>query len=255
MLLAIDIGNTHVVLGVFSGSTLKADWRISSAGNRTADEIWLTIRSFCDGANIRTEQITQVGISSVVPNLTEIFESIATKYLRTTPFTINGNLDLGIRVQYREPASVGADRLCNAVAGFRKYGGPLIIIDFGTATTFDVVSADGDYLGGVICLGLESSAAELHRRAAKLPKVDLRFPPVVVGVDTVTSIQAGLLYGTVDMVEGIVRRIRTELGAPARVIATGGLSSVVADHTNIIEAVEPALVLEGIRMIVEGKSA
>jgi type III pantothenate kinase len=251
MLLAIDIGNTHTVVGVFSGPTLMADWRMSSAGDRTADEIWLTMRDFCEGVKIRPKEITRVGISSVVPNLTGIFETIARKYIGVTPLTVDGKLNLGIRIHYSDPAAVGADRLCNAIAGFSKYGGPLVIIDFGTATTFDVVSGKGDYLGGVICLGLESSASELHRRAARLPKVDLRFPDRTVGLDTVSSIQSGLMFGTVDTVEGIVRRIRQELGAPAKVIATGGLAPVLAGHTGVIEAVEPALVLEGIRLITE----
>jgi type III pantothenate kinase len=250
MLLAIDIGNTHTVLGVFAGDRLIADWRISSSANRTADETWLTIKSLCDQANIRTESIHQVGISSVVPDLTGVYETIASKYLHCNPLNVTSELGLGVSIRYKDPSAVGADRLCNAVAGFHKYGGPLIIIDFGTATTFDVVSERGDYLGGVICLGLESSASELHRRAARLPKIDLVFPSTVIGQDTVSSMQAGVMIGTVETVEGIVRRIRKELGTPARVIATGGLSAVVAQHTAMIEACEPALVLEGIRLII-----
>jgi len=251
MLLAVDIGNTHTVLGVFSIESLVADWRMASSAHRTADESWLTIKSFCDGEGIDVNSIRQVGISSVVPDLTEIFETIAHKYLKVDPVTVSTNLDLGIKVHYRDPSAVGADRLCNAVAGFQKHGGPLIVIDFGTATTFDVVSAEGDYLGGVICLGLESSASELHRRAAKLPKIELRFPRSVIGQDTVSSMQAGIMLGTVDAVEGLVRRIRRELGAHARVIATGGLSPIIAKQTSIIDALEPTLVLEGIRMIAD----
>jgi type III pantothenate kinase len=158
---------------------------------------------------------------------------------------------LGIRILYRDPSAVGADRLCNAVAGFVKYGGPLIIIDFGTATTYDVVSGEGDYLGGVITLGLESTAEELHRRAAKLPRIELRFPPLAIGDDTASSMQAGVLFGAVDATEGIVKRIRAELGKPARVIATGGLAKTIATHTPVIEAVEPSLVLDGIWLILE----
>jgi len=164
---------------------------------------------------------------------------------------VGAHLDLGIKVLYADPGAVGADRLCNAVAGYAMCGGPLIIIDFGTATTYDVVSKDAEYLGGVITLGLESTAAELHRRAAKLPKIELRFPEDVIGRDTTSSMQAGIMYGTVDAVEGMVRRIRLELGTAARVIATGGLAKVVAPHAPVIERVEPALVLDGIRMIWE----
>jgi type III pantothenate kinase len=153
-------------------------------------------------------------------------------------------------ILYRDPLAVGADRLCNAIAGRQRYGGPLIIIDFGTATTYDVISAEGAYLGGVITLGLESSAAELHRRAAKLPKIELHFPSTVIGRETVTSMQAGIMYGAVDAVEGMVRRIRIELGSEAPVIATGGLAPLIAGRTSFISALEPTLVLDGIRLIV-----
>ena len=251
MLLAIDIGNTHTVIGVFEGKRLVRDWRLVSANHRTVDESWLTIRSFCSDAGIAPAAITAVGIASVVSDLTGIFESLARKYFHCDPVTVNASLDLGFRVLYKDPMTVGADRLCNAVAGYARYGGPLVIIDFGTATTYDVVAANGDYLGGVIALGLESTAAELHRRTAKLPKIELRFPPGIIGTETVSSMQAGVMFGTVDAVEGIVERIRKELGTPARVIATGGLASLIAGRIAVIEAVEPFLVLDGIRMIVD----
>lgn len=251
MLLAVDVGNTHTVLGVYEGARLLCDWRMTSAGNRTVDEHWLTIKSFCADAGIAPGSITRVGISSVVPDLTDVFESLARKYFKVEPVTISNALDLGIKVLYTDPNAVGADRLCNAIAGFRKYGGPLVIIDFGTATTYDVVTATGEYLGGVITLGLESTAAELHRRAAKLPKIELRFPPSVIGRETESSMQAGVMYGTVDAVEGTIRRIGDELGQTPKVIATGGLAGVIAKHTSVIEACEPSLVLEGIRLVVE----
>lgn len=251
MLLAIDVGNTHTVLGLYNGSHLVADWRMSSTPHRTADESWLTIRDLCLEAGAKVQDITGIGISSVVPDLTDVFETIAKKHVKVEPVTVSSALDLGIRILYKDPSAVGADRLCNAVAGFALYGGPLIVIDFGTATTFDVVTAQGDYLGGVIALGLESSAAELHRRAAKLPKIDLRFPEVVIGRDTVSSMQAGVMFGTVDAVEGIVRRIWKELGTDAKVVATGGLAPTVAQYTQVIEACEPTLVLEGVRLIYE----
>lgn len=251
MLLAIDIGNTHTVIGVFDGARLIADWRVASSGPRTADETWLTIKNFCVGADISPTLLTGVGISSVVPHLTEIFETIARKYVNVEPVVVDGSLELGITVHYKNPSAVGADRLCNAVAGYKKYGGPLIVIDCGTATTFDVVAKNGDFLGGVIALGLESTAAELHRRAAKLPKIELHFPDKIIGTDTVSSMQAGVMFGTVDAVEGIVKRIQTELGLKAKVIATGGLSSIVAKQTKVIEACEPSLVLDGVRLIYE----
>ncbi|MGB5874090.1 MAG: type III pantothenate kinase [Bacteroidota bacterium] len=251
MLLALDVGNTHTVLGVFSGEKLVADWRMSSLAHRTADENWLMIRSFCDNAGISLKEIKRVGISSVVPELTEVFESISREHIRVEPVTVKASLDLGIRNLYSDPDSVGADRLCNAIAGFAKYGGPLIVIDFGTATTYDVISATGDYLGGIITIGLEAAAAELHRRAAKLPRITLRFPETVIGRDTSSSMQAGLMFGTVETIEGIVVRIRRELESTARVIATGGLAPVVAEHTDFIEACEPTLVLDGVRLICE----
>lgn len=249
MLLAIDVGNTHTVIGLYDGDRLVADWRIASLTHRTADENWLAIKSFCIEAGVQPSGISGVGISSVVPDLTDIFEAMARKYLGVEPVTVSASLDLGIKILYKDATAVGADRLCNAIAGYRKYGGPLIIIDFGTATTYDVVSKEGDYVGGVITLGLESSAAELHRRAAKLPKIELHFPSSIIGQETVSSMQAGIMFGAVDAIEGIVRRIQKELGVHCRVIATGGLSGVIANHTSIIEAVEPSLVLDGIRLI------
>lgn len=251
MLLAIDIGNTHTVLGVFEDERLLADWRMTSSVNRTSDEYWLAIKSFCSEHGIAASAITGAGISSVVPDLTGIFETMVRKYFNIVPMNVSASLDLGIAIHYKDPSAVGADRLCNAVAGYRKYGGPLIIIDFGTATTYDVVSSKGDYLGGVITLGLESAATELHRRAAKLPRIELQFPDKVIGQETVSSMQAGIMFGAVDAVEGMIKRIRQELGTNARVIATGGLSPVVERHTNVIEACEPSLVLDGIRMIYE----
>jgi type III pantothenate kinase len=251
MLLAIDVGNTHTVIGVFRGEKLLCDWRLASVTHRTADEIWLTLKSFCTDAGISLQEISAVGISSVVPDLTGVYESLSRKYLHLTPLTVTGELDLGMRILYDEPSAVGADRLCNAIAGFHKYGGPLVIIDFGTATTFDVVSSTGDYLGGMITIGLESTASELHRRAAKLPRIELTFPRAAIGKETVESMRAGVMFGAVDALEGAVRRISSELGATPRVIATGGLAGAIADHTQVIEACEPSLVLDGVRLVYE----
>lgn len=251
MLLAIDVGNTDTVIGVYKGAEMIADWRLSSSSTRTADEAWLTIKNFCVEADISPPLLSGVGISSVVPNLTDIYEAISRKYVKVEPVIISGTLNLGIKVRYKDASAVGADRLCNAIAGYKKYGGPLVIIDFGTATTFDVVAENGDYLGGVIALGLESAASELHRRAALLPKIELHFPERVIGVDTVSSMQAGVMFGSVDAVDGIVRRIEQELGSKAKVIATGGLSSIMAQYATVIEACEPSLVLDGVRLIWE----
>lgn len=255
MLLAIDIGNTHTVFGVFKGDVLKADWRVSSSTQRTEDEVGAQLVQFLQGGGIEPSAIRSIGISSVVPNLTDIFSHMSQKYFRTSPVIIGSHLNLGFAIRYTDPSAVGADRLCNAVAGFAKYGGPLIIVDFGTATTYDVIAANGDYLGGVIAAGIETSAADLHRRAAKLPKVELHLPKQLVATDTVASMQAGILYGAIDSLEGMIRRLQQEIQSgekqEARVIATGGFSTFMSRHTRILSATEPTLVLDGVRLIVE----
>jgi type III pantothenate kinase len=254
MLLAIDIGNTHTVFGVFRGSKLLADWRVTSNHQRTEDEVGSQLLLFLEGRKISPKHITRIGISSVVPNLTDIFALMAKKYFRVDPLVISSSLPLSITVHYDDPSSVGADRLCNAIAGYAKYGGPLIIVDFGTATTYDVVATNGDYLGGVIAPGVETSAADLHRRAAKLPKVELHFPKKIIGTDTVGSMQAGILYGALDALEGMIGRLQSEVkrreGKQAAVIATGGFSELMCRHSKLIHAWEPSLVLDGVRLIV-----
>ncbi len=255
MFLAIDIGNTHTVLGVYQNSKLLSELRITSSHGQTKGEIASRVEQFLRRATIESKRIRMVGISSVVPKITDTFVSMVRSSFDVDPIVISTALDLGIRIQYDNPASVGADRLCNAVAGFTKYGGPLIIIDFGTATTYDVVAANGDYLGGVIAPGIETSAADLHRRAAMLPKVELHLPLEVIGTNTVGSMQAGILYGALDAMEGMVDRLQKEMvsrsGLRARVLATGGFSTFMSQHSTIIEAVEPSLVLDGVRLICE----
>ena len=251
MLLAIDIGNTYTVLGVFDEKKLVSDWRLSSAIARTEDECWLNVKLFLENSNIKPSNITAVGISSVVPNLTDIFEAMARKYFNVEPLTVSADSKLGMKILYDDPSSVGADRLCNAVAGFEKYGGPLIIIDFGTATTYDVISKEGNYLGGIIAPGIETAAADLHRRAAKLPKIDLRFPSKVIGTDTIGSMQSGIVYGTVDAMEGMIQRIKEVVGNRAKVAVTGGFAKLIYERSRGIDYLEPSLVLEGIRLIYE----
>ncbi|MEX2117228.1 MAG: type III pantothenate kinase [Bacteroidota bacterium] len=255
MLLAIDIGNTHTVFGVFQGKDLKADWRVSSTAQKTEDEVGALLLQFLRGGGIDKSSIQSIGISSVVPNLTDIFNRMAEKYFGHSPVIIGSHLDLGFTIRYKDPSAVGADRLCNAVAGFAKYGGPLIIVDFGTATTYDVIAANGDYLGGVIAAGVETSAADLHRRAARLPKIELHLPKQLIATDTVASMQAGILYGAIDSLEGMIRRLQKEIhtqeGKEARVIATGGFSTFISSHTHVLSATEPTLVLDGVRLIVD----
>jgi type III pantothenate kinase len=252
LLLAIDIGNTHTVFGLYDGESLLADWRITSPIARTMDECWLIVRFLSSDRGIEQVRIHRVGIASVVPNLTDIYIQMSRKYLTVEPLVIGGSLDTGIKVLYDDPSAVGADRICDAAAAYKKYGGPIIIIDFGTATTFDVVTARGEYLGGAIAPGIETAAADLHRRAAKLPRIDLHFPKSVIGQDTISSMQAGIMFSAVDSMEGIVRRIWEELGVERTpVVVTGGLAGLISARSRLITAVEPSLVLEGVRIIVE----
>lgn len=255
MILAIDIGNTHTVMGVFEGSRLLFDWRVTSTLQQTEDEVGTNVRLFLQDAGVEPKRITGIAIASVVPNLTDIFGTMARKYFKVDPVIVSSDLALGIEILYDDPKAVGADRLCNAVAGFAKYGGPLIVIDFGTATTYDVVGAKGDYLGGVIAPGIETSAADLHRRAAKLPKIELHFPVATIGTNTTGSMQAGILFGALDAMEGMVRRLQAELvkqeQQEGQLIATGGFSKFICDHSPLPLHWEPSLVLDGVRLIYE----
>jgi len=251
MILAIDIGNTHTVLGIFKNRTLVAESRIPTSTIRTDDELWITLKPALDSASAGRGSITGSVISSVVPNVTPLFEMMVSKYLSLHSLIISATLDTGMPVKYEDPKAVGADRICNAVAAFAKYGGPCIAVDFGTATTFDVVSKKGEYLGGVIAPGVETSAIDLQRRAALLPKVELQFPDKVIGTNTTASMQSGILYGAVDAMEGMIRRLKATLGDPATVVATGGFSKLIASKSKLIDHVEPTLVLEGAVMIYE----
>jgi type III pantothenate kinase len=251
MILAIDIGNTHTVIGIFDKSKLLGDWRVTSFVTRTEDEFGMLVQQFCADAKIPLKKIDSIGISSVVPNLTDVCVRMSRKYFKLEPIVVSAQLDLGIKVLYGDPNSVGADRLCNAVAGYKKYKGPVVIVDFGTATTYDVVSKNGEYLGGAITAGIETTAGELHRRAAKLPKVDLKFPQHVIGKDTVESMQAGILFGALDSMETMIRRMSKELDDYPTVVATGGYSEMMKKQSKVINKHEPTLVLDGIRLIVE----
>ncbi len=250
MLLVVDIGNTETVLGLYENETLKAHWRLSSQGYRTSDECWILLRMWCESSSITLSSIEGVVISSVVPFLTSAFDEVSRNYIGIEPLLITAEIDTGLRILYETPRTVGADRICNAVAGYTHYGGPLIVVDFGTATTFDVVSEKGEYIGGVIALGLTRASEELHRVAAKLPRVDLIFPPFVVGRTTETSMQSGIMWGTVALVDGVVNKIITEMGwNKVEVIATGGLSSLVAGKSQTIQKTDLFLTLEGMRLI------
>ena len=251
MFIAIDIGNTNVVIGIYRNSELIAHWRLSSQTARTSDECWILLSSLLKSNLIEMEQVQGGIISSVVPNLTATFMQVLEDYFQHNPIIVSSELKIDLKILYEDPRAVGADRICNAVAGFHRYGGPLVILDFGTATTFDVVSINNEYLGGIIAPGIELTAAVLHQRAARLPKVELKFPASVIGTTTESSIQAGLMFGTVELINGLITRIEGQLGTPVKTVATGGLAKVVVPYANKIVPVEPFLSLEGLRLIYE----
>lgn len=249
MLLTIDIGNTQIAAGLFVGEKLCAHWRLASDRDRTEDETWIMMQSICNAHGFDIRQSQGIVISSVVPDMTASFEKMARKYLHQEPVTVSHALDLGIKILYHNPEHVGADRICNAVGGVARYGAPLIVVDLGTATTFDVVSRDQEYLGGIIAPGIETSAAILHQRAARLPRVELRFPDRAVGNSTETSIQSGLMFGAVEMIDGMIERIEKELGYKTRTVATGGLARVIMTELKRVNEFDPYLTLEGLRLI------
>ena len=235
MLFVIDIGNTETVLGLFTDEDLTGHWRLASSIHRTADEYWILIKTWSENEGYSLNDLEGVVISSVVPTLTELFSQIARIRLGIEPLLINADIDTGLR---------------NAVAGYDQFGGPLIIVDFGTATTFDVISEKGEYLGGIISLGVKGASHELHRIAAKLPRVQLVFPSRVVGTRTETSIQSGIMWGTASLVDGMIGKIKQEMNwTDVHVVATGGVANTVVEKCINIEKVEPFLTLYGMRLI------
>ena len=253
MLLAIDVGNTNIVIGVFRGAALVHSWRLTTIRERTADELGILITNLCDRYEIRQTDISGIVIASVVPPLTSTLVAMVTEYFGRVPLLFEPAVNGGMPILYDNPHEVGADRVVNGIAAFDAYGKglPIIVVDFGTATTFDAISAKGEYLGGVICPGPQISADALFQRAAKLPRIDVKKPARVIGTNTVASMQSGLFWGYVDMVEGLVRRMKAELGGAAVVVATGGLASIVAPESKLIEHVDPELTLRGLRLVWE----
>lgn len=253
MLLAIDVGNTNIVLGVFDGPALVHSWRLATLRERTADEIGVLVTQFFEHQRLHVSAIDAIALASVVPPLTGTLVSMGQRYFGVAPLVIDATVDTGMPVLYDNPAEVGADRIVNGVAAYEAFGRAdrrrVIVVDFGTATTLDAISAAGEYLGGVICPGIQISADALFQRAAKLPRVDVRKPTTVIGRTTIGSMQSGLFFGYVDMVEGLVRRVRRELGEPAFCVATGGMAEIIAPDTTVIEHVEPDLTLQGLRLI------
>ena len=251
MLLVIDVGNTNMVLGVYKDTELLDHWRISTDRQRTTDEYGVLIRELFYLNDLRADDINAIIISSVVPPVVPTLERMCQRYFGISPLLIGPGVKTGMDIRYDNPREVGADRIVNAVAAYEKYGGPVIIVDFGTATTFCAVDAKGVYLGGSICPGIGISTEALVQRTAKLPRIELKRTDSVICRNTIESMQAGVFYGFVGQVEGIVSRMRRELDMSARVVATGGLAVVIAPATKAIDVVEPMLTLEGLRIIYE----
>ncbi len=249
MLLAIDIGNTNIVGGIFDGSTLLTHWRLATDPKTTADEYGVLCLSVMARSGRVPEHITGAIIASVVPALTETFESMIETSFRCTPIIVSSEMDSGLTLRYLNPKEIGSDRIVNAAAAYHKFHRDLIIVDFGTATTFCAVSQVGDYLGGAIAPGLAISADALFSRAAKLSKVELTRPKTVIGIDTASSIQAGLIFGYAGLVDTLVRRIEEEMGRTSYVIATGGLAAVIAPEAKSIQHIEPFLTLDGLELL------
>jgi type III pantothenate kinase len=251
MLIAFDIGNTTVAIGVFKGSDLARDWRIRSDRDKTCDEYGVILLNLLRMAGIEPGEVNAAIISSVVPPLTPIFQTLCRTMLNVRPFIVGPGLRTGMPILYDAPAEVGADRITAAVAAHEKFGGPCIVVDFGTATTFDAISAKGEYLGGAIAPGILISAEALYLKTARLPRIEIRKPSGVIGKTTVASMQSGLYYGYVGLTRTIIAEIRKELGAQAKVVATGGFGDQIAAEVPEIDVFEANLVLEGLRIIYE----
>lgn len=251
MILVFDVGNTNTVVGVYNGKKLLTHWRIRTDTLRTCDEYGMILHDLFTYNKLDKEKIKGVIISSVVPSLMLEIESMSQKYFSCKPIVVGPGTKTGLAIKYENPREVGADRVVNAVAAYHKYSGPLIIIDFGTATTFCVVNEKGEYMGGAIAPGVRISTEALVSRAAKLPRVELVKPKSLIGKNTVASMQAGIMYGFVGQVEGIINRMKKEIDCNPAVVATGGLASVIAAETDVIEIVDDFLTLDGLRIIYE----
>jgi type III pantothenate kinase len=257
MLLVLDVGNTNTVLGVFEAKSdggfgeLRAHWRVSTNKTQTVDEYGVLFRNLFAMAGIDLGPLSGIVVSSVVPPLDSTLHEVCEKYFDVKPLFIEPGVKTGMPLHYDNPQEVGADRVVNSVAAFEKYGGPCIIVDFGTATTFDAVSTKGEYMGGVICPGIGISAEALFERTARLPRVDIRKPQRVIGTNTVASMQSGLFYGYLALVDGILKRLLEEMGSDTKVVATGGLAPLIGDNSEYIKHVDDLLTLEGLKIIYE----
>jgi type III pantothenate kinase len=249
MLLAVDVGNTQTVLGLFDGESLAESWRVATEAERTGDELAALFADLLDLRNRSFEDVSGVCLSSTVPLLVRAYEALAEDHMGVPVLVLGPGTKTGIPIHYEDPREVGPDRIANAVAARERYGSPCIVVDFGTSTNFDAVSAEGEYVGGVLAPGIETSMDALFARAARLTKVDFVQPDSVIGKSTVSALQSGLVYGFAGQVDGIVERMRGELGDTAPAIATGGLAELIAPHSRTIEKVDPLLTLDGLRLV------
>jgi type III pantothenate kinase len=251
VLLAVDVGNTQTVFGLYDGARLAEHWRVTTEAERTGDELGVLVGRLLELRDVGFEDIGGVCLSSTVPPLVRAYEDFARDYVEARLLVLGPGTRTGIPISYDDPREVGPDRIANAVAARERYGAPCIVVDFGTSTNFDIVSADGEYVGGVLAPGIEVSMEALFARAARLVKVDFTPPPSVIGKTTVAGLQSGLVYGFAGQVDGIVKRIRAEIGDTAPVVATGGLAELIAPHAETIDTVDPLLTLEGLRLVWE----
>ncbi len=251
MLLAIDVGNTNLTLGLYDGQNLGPHWRLATDHERMPDEYGLQLLGLLEHAGLSPTDLIGVCLASVVPPLTGRVIQACREYLHQDPLVVDAGVKTGVRIRYDDPRAVGADRVADAAAVQHLYGGPACVVDFGTATTFNAITREGDYLGGAITAGIDLAAEVLFHRAAKLARVDIQRPPSVIGRNTVHAMQSGLLFGHVAMVEGMVERFRKELGDDTKVIATGGLAEIIARETPVIQILAPWLTLDGLRIIWE----
>jgi type III pantothenate kinase len=249
MLLAVDVGNTQTVLGLFDGERLVSHWRIATEAERTGDELAALFTDLLELRNHTFDDVSGLCLSSTVPLLVRSYQELAERHLDTRILVLGPGVRTGIQILHDDPHEIGPDRIANAVAGRERYGAPCIVVDFGTSTNFDAVSAEGAYVGGVLAPGIEISMEALFSRAARLTKVDFVEPPAVIGKTTASALQSGLVYGFAGQVDGIVERMRGELGDGAPAIATGGLADLIAPHSKTIEKVDPLLTLDGLRLV------
>jgi len=251
MLLAADIGNTNITLGVFEDDKLRATWRIATDVDKMPDEYAVLLMNLLPHQGLNISDIKEAALCSVVPPLVPIFQEVCQRYLGTSALVVGTGTRTGVRILYEDPRQVGPDRIADAAAAFRLNGGPVIVVDFGTATVFDAISKEGNYLGGAIAPGIRMAADALFRQTAVLPRIELVAPKQAIGRNTVSSMQSGIIFGYVGLIEGIIARFRKELGEPARVVATGGLAEIIAKETPVIDIVDLNLTLVGLRLIHE----